>query len=178
MPSEYLLGSSDTEILRMRFQHDVWKGPTDAFLDRIGVKNGWRCLDVGAGPGFTTADLRQRVGADGSVTAVEPSPLFGEHLMATIGKNGWTNVKVVRSTVEEADLKSESYDLVFARWVLNFVPEREAFLAKLAQLTKKNGISASTMPRRQAVKAVFIGWAPAMPAATKACSATGGVRPP
>ena len=142
MTTDYLLGSSDKEIQRMRFQHDVWKGATDGFLDRIGIKPGWRCLDVGAGPGFTTADLRERVGPDGSVTAVEPSPLFGDHLNATIGKNDWTNVKLVRSTVEEADLKSETYDLVFVRWVLNFVADRKSFLAKIAKSAKKDGIVA------------------------------------
>jgi ubiquinone/menaquinone biosynthesis C-methylase UbiE len=142
MSDTYLLGTNDKEIERMHFQHEVWKGPTDGFFDRIGIEKGWRCLDAGAGPGFTTADLRERVGAAGSVTALEPSQLYVDYLSGLIVQNGWSNVDVVASSVDAASLPREAYDLVFARWVLNFIEDRRSFLASLARVVKKNGLIA------------------------------------
>ncbi len=40
-------------------------------LDAIGVGEGWRCLDVGAGGGSVTRILAERVGISGSVLAVD-----------------------------------------------------------------------------------------------------------
>ena len=69
---DYLLGINQTELERLRFQHGVWSSVTNKLFDRIGVKQGWKCLDVGAGPGFVAMDLRERVGESGGVTALEP----------------------------------------------------------------------------------------------------------
>jgi len=142
MSADYLLGSSDKEILRMEFQHEVWKSVTDAFLDRIGIRQGWRVLDVGAGPGFTTSDLRGRVGDEGHVTALEPATLFADHLERLAKATGWVNVDIVRSTAEQAQLEPASYDLIFVRWVLDFLSDRRTFLATLATAAKKGGMIA------------------------------------
>ena len=42
-------------------------------IDRVGVRPGWRALDVGCGTGALTAALAQLLGA-GRVAAVDPSP--------------------------------------------------------------------------------------------------------
>jgi ubiquinone/menaquinone biosynthesis C-methylase UbiE len=70
--SEYLLGINHEELERLRFQHSVWSAVTGSFFDRLHVRPGWKCLDVGAGPGFVSMDLQERVGEDGEVTALEP----------------------------------------------------------------------------------------------------------
>ena len=57
--TRYPLGTNVQELERLRFQHAVWGGVTRAFLDRIGVARGWRCLDLGCGPGFVVEDLRE-----------------------------------------------------------------------------------------------------------------------
>ncbi len=124
----------------MRFQHDVWKAHTNSVLDGLHIGEGWRCLDVGAGPGFTTADLRERVGARGSVTALEPSRLYTDHLRALVSSGSWTNVDIIPSTVGEATLPVGAFDLVFVRWVLNFVEDRPGFLETLARSTAENGV--------------------------------------
>ena len=40
---------------------------TLVMLDRIGVKSGWACLDIGCGPRGITDLLSERVGANGRV---------------------------------------------------------------------------------------------------------------
>lgn len=138
----YLLGISADELERMRFQHGVWKVSTEDFLNRLGVGSGMRCLDVGAGPGFVTVDLRDRVGPAGHVTALEPSQMYLDHLRRTVSDRGWSNVEVVLGTAETARLPEASYDVVYVRWVVNFVPDRSAFLHSLARFVKPGGIIA------------------------------------
>ena len=139
---EYLLGTNNEELERLRFQHGVWRSVTDGFLDRLHVGKGWNCLDVGAGPGFVTMDLRERVGESGAITALEPSELYVQYLRNEKEKKGWSNITSLLGTVESANLPADAYDLIFIRWVINFLPDREKFLAKLLLSLKPGGIIA------------------------------------
>ena len=139
---DYLLGTNHSEYERLQFQHEVWRNVTNDFFSRLGVSKGWHCLDVGAGPGFVSIDLRERVDLIGSVTALEPSALFLDHLAHFVQKNNWKNVHLIRSTVEETVLPQHQYDLIFARWVIAFVAHPENFFLKLLSALKPGGIIA------------------------------------
>ncbi len=139
---EYLLGVNQAELERLRFQHEVWGTVTSAFFDRLGVGPGWKCLDVGAGPGFVAGDLRVRVGDGGEVALLEPSRFFLEQFESEAGKHGWKNVTVTLGTAEETPLPAGHYDLIFARWVIAFVPDPRKFLNNLASSLRPGGILA------------------------------------
>ena len=139
---QYLLGANEAELERLRFQHWIWKKITDNFFDRVGVKPGWKCLDVGSGPGFTSMDLRERVEPTGEVTALEPSEFYLNWFQQETSARGWTNVKFIQGTAEEADLPLRSYDFIFFRWVIAFVPNPEKFLKHLIAALRPGGIIA------------------------------------
>jgi SAM-dependent methyltransferase len=139
---EYLLGVNQTELERLRFQHGVWKQNTDSFLDRLKIKKGWKCLDVGAGPGFVSMDLRQRVGPTGEVTALEPSALYLEWLARESKRRRWRNINTMTGTAETASLPKNRYNLIFVRWVIAFVPDPAKFLRPLIASLKKGGVLA------------------------------------
>ncbi|MFZ0976038.1 MAG: hypothetical protein WAN22_27700 [Solirubrobacteraceae bacterium] len=72
--TEYVLsqgGSPDVERARLRLLEEYHDPLTVTQLDAIGVGEGWRCLDVGAGGGSVTRLLADRVGSTGSVLAVD-----------------------------------------------------------------------------------------------------------
>ena len=138
----YLLGVNQQELERLEFQHKVWGAVTRKFFSRLHVQKGWKCLDVGAGPGFVSMDLRSLVGAEGEVTALEPSEFFLSSFEERVASNGWTNVKLIQGRAEEADLPPRHYDLIFARWVIAFVPDPDRFLARLVTSLKPGGIIA------------------------------------
>ncbi|MGH2574431.1 MAG: class I SAM-dependent methyltransferase, partial [Ignavibacteria bacterium] len=139
---DYILGVNEYELERLRFQHGVWKKVTDEFLDRLKIQQGWRCLDAGAGPGFVSMDLRERVGGKGEVTALEPSKFYLEKFRNEAEKKGWTNIKYINQTAEEANLPSKYYDFIFVRWVIGFVPDSESFLTNLLDSLKRGGVIA------------------------------------
>ena len=138
----YLLGVNQQELERLQFQHGVWGSVTKKFLGRLNVGRGWRCLDVGAGPGFVSMDLRELVGETGEVTALDPSQFYLDWLRKQTEDKGWTNVKRVQGTAENTAFPSRSYDLIFVRWVIGFVPDPERFLTPLFRAVRIGGIIA------------------------------------
>jgi SAM-dependent methyltransferase len=139
---EYLLGCSDHELGRLALQQEVWSEATESFLDALSVRPGARVVDVGCGPGFVVPALRARVGAEGRVTAVDESQRWIEHLRGVCDRERWTNVTAVRSRVQELELETGAFDLVFMRWVLSFLPEHERIVARLASLLRPGGVFA------------------------------------
>ncbi len=136
---EYLLGINQYELERLKFQHNVWKGVTDNFFDRIGIQKGWKVLDAGSGPGFVSMDLLERVGDSGEVTALEPSEMYLDYFRKDCKA---ANVKFIHGTAETSELPQNYYNLIFSRWVIGFVPDPELFIKKLASSLAPGGILA------------------------------------
>lgn len=140
--NDYLLGVNDFELDRLRFQHSVWKQVTGDFFSRLNLQKGWKVLDVGSGPGFVSFDLRERIGREGEITALEPSELYLDHFRKHTLENKWQNTRTILGTAEAAELPENYYDLIFARWVIGFVPEPEKFVKCLSCALKPGGIIA------------------------------------
>lgn len=142
MNKDYLLGANDSELKRLQFQHNVWKDITDKFFDRLNLKQEIKILDVGAGPGFVSFDLFERTGGKSEITILEPSDLFIRHAEAYTKEKRINNFKFINDKVENTELFKEYYDLIFARWVIAFVPDAGLFLEKLVEALAPGGIIA------------------------------------
>lgn len=139
---EYILGISQTELERLEFQHGVWKKVTDDFFKIINIRSGWKCLDVGAGPGFVSKEIREMTGDKGEVSVLEPSEFYLDYFKEISKKNNWSNIKYLHGNLEDVEIDKEYYDLIYSRWVIDFVPEPEKFLLKLLYALKKGGLIA------------------------------------
>lgn len=107
----------------------TFDGFTAAAFDRVGVRAGWRCLDVGAGGGSVARGLAER-GA--SVVATD---LDVRHLEAL----GHPHIEVRRHDVLADDLEPESFDLVHARMVLEHIPARDVALKRMCETVRPGG---------------------------------------
>jgi SAM-dependent methyltransferase len=139
---DYLLGVNQTELERLRFQHGVWGGVTNRFFDRLNIQPHWKCLDVGAGPGFVAMDLHERLNDKGEITALEPSKFYLDWFEQEAKNRGWTNIRCIHGTAETAPLPERYFDLIFTRWVIGFVPDPEKFLVQLFSALRPGGIIA------------------------------------
>src|SRR2546421_10361903 len=61
-------------VIELGLRNDVYRRPLATALDRLGLREGWRCVDVGAGGGDVTVALAEGVGRDGRVYAVDSDP--------------------------------------------------------------------------------------------------------
>ncbi len=134
----YLLGDSDPELLRLENQHRVWSEATTGGWRRAGLGAGDRVLDVGCGPGFTTVELARAVGPTGSVVGIDPSDRFTRHLLAVAEAAGLENIEVRHCDIDGLE-DDDGFDLVHVRWVLCFLPDPGAAIARLARLLRPGG---------------------------------------
>jgi SAM-dependent methyltransferase len=105
---------------------------TIAHLLEIGVRPGWRCLEVGAGAGTIASWLLSRVGPGGRVVATDLDTTFIEPLQSE-------TLEVRRHDVVFDEVEEDAFDLVHVRNVLVHVPERVTVLEKLARSLKPGG---------------------------------------
>lgn len=133
---EYLLGTNERELARLRTQDGYWADVTEAFLDRLGVGPGMVVLDAGCGPGLVSERLARRVGPSGRVVAVDESPIWAAHV------HGLAGVEFVRSRLEAVELPPARFDLVFSRWVFSFLADPAAVVARLVASLKPGGVLA------------------------------------
>lgn len=137
--SEYVLGTSERERERLELQQRVFAPITSGFLDRVGVRRGARVLDLGCGPGLVTVELRERVGEEGEVVALDESESWKAPLQRLVSRHGWSNVRPVRARIEEVELEPDSFDLVFARWVLSFLADPQVAVERVARWLAPGG---------------------------------------
>jgi SAM-dependent methyltransferase len=96
------------------------------FADFAGVGDGDRALDVGAGTGALTAELKRR-GA--LVTAAEPSPEFVAALRQRFDD-------VHQAPVEELPFEDGSFDVALAQLVVAFMADAPRGVAEMARVAR------------------------------------------
>jgi SAM-dependent methyltransferase len=105
---------------------------TIELLEKLGVSEGWRCLEVGAGGGSITAWLCRRVGANGKVVATDLQTKFLEAIEAP-------NLEVRKHDITKEGLESGTFDLVSARKVLEHLPDPSTALRRMASAVRPQG---------------------------------------
>lgn len=132
-PTSYAFDNAMVEgRRRLALLENILDPGTFRRLERIDVKRGWRCLELGAGGGSVTEWLCKRVGRSGHVTAVDLDARFIRALE-------FENLEVLEENVMDSRLTPNSYDLVHTRWTLLHIPQREAVLVRLGSLLKPGG---------------------------------------
>ena len=133
---DYVLGTRDDEVQRLGLQHRVWRGCVLEAFGRAGVCAGQTVVDVGAGPGFVSADLAALVGPSGKVIALERSP----HFLNTLRGLRLANVEAREQDVTEP-FGIAGADASWCRWLLSFVPDPAATLRHIADALRPDGVA-------------------------------------
>ncbi len=107
------------------------------FVELADLRPGQRAIDVGCGPGALTAQLVQRLGADG-VVAIDPSAPFVE-----AAKARFADVDVRSGAAEHLPFDDDSFDAALAQLVVHFMTDPVAGLREMARITRSGGIAAA-----------------------------------
>jgi SAM-dependent methyltransferase len=102
-------------------------------LARLGVAEGWRCLEIGAGGGTIAAWLADQVGSTGHVLATDLDVRW------LSGRFNAAHVEVRTHDIATDPLPESAFDAIHERLVLVHVPEREAVLHRLVTSLKPGG---------------------------------------
>jgi ubiquinone/menaquinone biosynthesis C-methylase UbiE len=111
----------------------------DRALDAIGIKKGDTVADIGAGVGYFTWRMAERVGPAGKVYASDIQPRMLEQLKKNIAERGFTNVVTVLGVEDDPKLPAVSLDLALLVDVYHEFSQPRAMLAKIRQSLKASG---------------------------------------
>jgi arsenite methyltransferase len=103
----------------------------------LGAAPGERILDVGCGPGFLSAELRQEVGHAGSVVGVDSSPAM--LALAARRCQGLGNVTLHQGDATSLPVADASFDGAVCVQVLEYVADTPAALRELYRALRPGG---------------------------------------
>jgi ubiquinone/menaquinone biosynthesis C-methylase UbiE len=127
------------EIERLRMQAAALEFDAGVMLERIGVSSGWRCLDLGCGPGGIVDLLSVRAGPTGQVVALDADPVFLEHARALARERRRGNIEFVQGDAYRTGLPRASFDLVHVRFVASTVGRPEDLISEALALARPGG---------------------------------------
>jgi SAM-dependent methyltransferase len=140
-PDGYVHARDVNEYQRLRDQASMWRRTTEEVLDRVGLKPGMSCLDVGAGPGAVMRLLGDRVGPQGRVAGIEIDRQLGAQALADLRAQGGAQFDMIEANVLELDtVPGAPFDLTFCRLFLMHLQDPVAALEKMSFWTKPGGM--------------------------------------
>jgi SAM-dependent methyltransferase len=112
---------------------ELFDPSTFRHLGKLGVRDGWRCWEVGAGGTSVVQWLSERGGPEGHVLATDID------LTWVKGASALQNVEVRLHNVSLDPPPDGMFDLVHARLVLVHLPDRDQALAHMASVLRPGG---------------------------------------
>src|SRR3984957_18182706 len=107
------------------------------YVAEAGIRRGAVAIDVGCGTGRALPPLREAVGPDGSVIAVDLHP---ERLAAARPKSSAAGAAVILADARALPFADASADAIFAAGLVYHLPDTEAGLRELARVTRAGGL--------------------------------------
>jgi len=120
------------------FGRDAWQKP-DEVVALLGVGDGDRVADLGAGGGYFTFRLARAVGPGGRVYAVDVDEDMLAHLRERAEEEGLDNVVVMRGAPDDPNLPDGEIDLLLTVNTYHHLDDRSAYFARVQDDLAPNG---------------------------------------
>lgn len=129
----YLLDNQQLEAgTRFDALAELFDPPTFRRLRQLGLTEGWRCWEVGAGGMSVPSWLAEQVGGNGEVIATDIDTSW-------LPADPDRPLRVLRHDIGTEPPPATDLDLVHARLVLTHVPQREAALVTMIDALRPGG---------------------------------------
>lgn len=123
-------------MIELGLRNDVYRRPLATALDRLGLREGWTCVDVGAGGGDVSVALAEIVGRTGRIYAVDRDPKARD----LVAHAAAAHAQVIALTQAGEDLTlPEAVDLAFCRFLLLHVVDPVTVLKRMAGAVRQGG---------------------------------------
>jgi ubiquinone/menaquinone biosynthesis C-methylase UbiE len=132
-----VMGAGGADWL-VRPERETEEAP-DAALDAIGIARGATVADVGAGAGYFTWRLAERVGPAGKVYANDIQPEMLDLLRKNIAARHLNNVQTVLGTEDDPKLPAGQIDLIMLVDVYHEFSQPQKMLRKMRESLKPDG---------------------------------------
>jgi len=113
--------------------------PRRDIVKEVGIKEGFRVLDYGCGPGSYVIPVAELVGKSGKIYALDINPLAIKMVKKIAVKNQLPNVETILSD-RKTGLPDDSIDVVLLYDTFHDLTDQKAVLEELHRVLKPNGI--------------------------------------
>jgi SAM-dependent methyltransferase len=127
------------EQQRLRLMSALLDPVERAHIDRLGVRSGWRCLELGCGNGSIAQALAERVAPTGHVVASDIDLAYTADLKAPC-------LEVRRIDILQDAIEEGSYNFVIARALLHHLEPARKALERMVRALKPGGVLLSIEP--------------------------------
>lgn len=114
-------------------------GEAEVVMDLARIKAGTTVADIGAGEGYYTVRLAERVGSKGRVLAQDIDPGAIQRLGQRVERERLDNVSIKTGAPDDPRLPANSFDRVFLVHMYHEVSEPYAFLWRLRPALRQGG---------------------------------------
>jgi ubiquinone/menaquinone biosynthesis C-methylase UbiE len=136
------IGDREKELKRLITQATIGEAIEFSVLDRLGLRDGQRVLDLGSGPGITTFLMARHLPA-ASIIGVEPEDLLRSEAETFIDKQGLGGrCRFLKGTGSHIPLAEGYVDFAYARLLFQHLPVPLEVLGEMRRVTRRGGIVA------------------------------------
>lgn len=121
----------DQELARLRLIEHALDKASIARLESTGIRQGWRCLELGAGAGSIVQWMGEAVGRQGEVVAIDIKTSYLQYFSSP-------PYRIVQGDFRDVPLDG-AFDLAHCRYVLIHNRQSQLLLKKLCSLLKPGG---------------------------------------
>ncbi len=107
------------------------RGEAEEIMEAASLKPGMTVADIGAGEGYYTVRLAEKVGAQGRVLAQDIDKAVIERLADRVARESLDNVSIKLGAPDDPRLPENSFDRIFLVHMYHEVSEPYAFLSRL-----------------------------------------------
>ncbi len=115
------------------------RGEAETVMDLAEITPGMTVADIGAGEGYYTVRLAERVGEAGRVLAQDINREALERIFNRVEREGLENISIKLGTVDDPQLPVDSFDRIFLVHVYHEVTEPYAFLWRMWPALSRGG---------------------------------------
>ncbi|MGH9861179.1 MAG: class I SAM-dependent methyltransferase, partial [Candidatus Acidiferrales bacterium] len=117
---------------------DRWQRPQEV-MDELGLAQGSAVADVGAGRGYFTFRLAERVGKEGKVYAVDLDERDLGRIRSRAKEEGLTQIEIVHSDAADPRLPAESVDVIIVVNAYHEMRDYDAMLQGMFRALRRGG---------------------------------------
>ena len=120
---------------------DAWQKPEE-ILNALNIKKGQTIADIGAGSGYLTVKISERVGATGTIYAADIQQEMLDYISKRLAEKGIKNVTLVLGTMDDPKLPPNSLDIAILLSTYHEIAQPVDFVKKIKLALKPQGILA------------------------------------
>jgi SAM-dependent methyltransferase len=137
-PDQYVIRGGIPGRVRLRLLGRVLRPTTVALLNRVGLRSGMNCLDVGCGGGDATLEIARIVGPTGRVVGWDIDEIKLELARNEARTAELTNVEFQRVDIRQTEVQTK-FEFAYSRFLLTHLPDVPDIIETMRLMLRPGG---------------------------------------